>query len=222
MLANLTPFLLHWALTALGLWVASHVFKGMRFDNGGALVIAALLLGLANAVVRPLLGKLGEIGVRSKFIPPMWRQSVFAHPSHCPPPTMLANLTPFLLHWALTALGLWVASHVFKGMRFDNGGALLIAALLLGLANAVVRPLLVFLTLPLTLITFGLFLLVINALMLMLVAKLVKGFHLDGFWTAFWASLFMSLLSLVLGAFILGGTPEFTIETSPAPGSTWL
>ena len=120
---------------------------------------------------------------------------------------MLANLTPFLLHWALTALGLWVASHVFKGMRFDNGGALLIAALLLGLANAVVRPLLVFLTLPLTLITFGLFLLVINALMLMLVAKLVKGFHLDGFWTAFWASLFMSLLSLVLGAFILGGTP---------------
>ena len=43
---------------------------------------------------------------------------------------MLANLTPFLLHWALTALGLWVASHVFKGMRFDNGGALLIAALL--------------------------------------------------------------------------------------------
>ena len=83
---------------------------------------------------------------------------------------MLANLTPLLLHWALTALGLWVASHVFKGMRFDNGGALLIAALLLGLANAVVRPLLVFLTLPLTLITFGLFLLVINALMLMLVA----------------------------------------------------
>ena len=143
-------------------------------------------------------------------------------PLHCPPPTMLANLTPFLLHWALTALGLWVASHVFKGMRFDNGGALVIAALLLGLANAVVRPLLVFLTLPLTLITFGLFLLVINALMLMLVAKLVKGFHLDGFWTAFWASLFMSLLSLVLGAFILGGTPEFTIETSPAPGSTWL
>ena len=60
MLANLTPFLLHWALTALGLWVASHVFKGMRFDNGGALVIAALLLGLANAVVRPLLGKLGS------------------------------------------------------------------------------------------------------------------------------------------------------------------
>ena len=135
---------------------------------------------------------------------------------------MLANLSPFLLHWAITAFGLWVASHVFKRMRFDSSGALIIAALLLGLANAVVRPLLVVLTLPLTLITFGLFLLVINALVLMLVAKLVQGFHLHGFWTAFWASLFMSLLSLVLGAFVLGGTPDFTIETSPAPGRTWL
>ena len=135
---------------------------------------------------------------------------------------MLANLTPFLLHWAITAFALWVASHLFKGLRFDGAGALWVAALLLGLANAVVRPLLVLLTLPLTLITFGLFLLVINALVLMLVARLVRGFHLDGFWTAFSAGLFMSLLSLVLGAFILGGTPEFTIETSPAPGRTWL
>ncbi|HRN75589.1 phage holin family protein [Ottowia sp.] len=135
---------------------------------------------------------------------------------------MLANLTPFLLHWAITAFGLWVAGHVFKGMHFASGGALAVAALLLGLANAVVRPLLVVLTLPLTLLSFGLFLLVINALVLMLVARLVRGFHLDGFWTAFWASLFMSLLSLVLGAFILGGTPEYTIETSPAPGQTWL
>ena len=136
-------------------------------------------------------------------------------------PLMLANLTPFLLHWAITAFALWVAAHVFKGLRFDGGGALLVAALLLGLANAVVRPLLVVLTLPLTLLSFGLFLLVINALVLMLVARLVRGFHLDGFWTAFWASIFMSLLSLVLGL-VLGGTPEFTIETSPGPGQTWL
>lgn len=133
---------------------------------------------------------------------------------------MLDNLTPFLLHWAITAFGLWVASHVFKGLRFDGAGALGVAALLLGLANAIVRPLLVVLTLPLTLLTFGLFLLVINALVLMLVARLVNGFHLDGFWTAFWASIFMSVLSLVLGL-VLGGTPEFRIETSPGTG-TWL
>jgi putative membrane protein len=135
---------------------------------------------------------------------------------------MLENLIPFGLHWAITAFSLWVAGHLFKGIHFNSAGALVVSALLLGLANAVVRPLLVVLTFPLTLFTFGLFLLVINALMLLLVAWLVKGFKLDGFWTALWASLFISLLSLVLGAFVLGGSPEFHIETSPAPGRVWL
>ncbi len=135
---------------------------------------------------------------------------------------MLTDLTPFLLHWAITAFALWVASHVFKGLRFGSTGALVVAALLLGLANAVVRPLLVVLTLPLTLLTFGLFLLVINALVLMLVGKLVSGFHIDGFWTAFWASIFMALLSLVLGAFVLGGSPQLTVQPMPASGSLWL
>lgn len=135
---------------------------------------------------------------------------------------MLCNLTPFLLHWAITALSLWVASHLFKGIRFGSTGALVVSALLLGLANAIVRPLLVVLTLPLTLITFGLFLLVINALMLMLVAKIVNGFQVDGFWTALWASLFISVLSLVLGVFVLGGLPEFSIQTSPGAGAGWL
>jgi putative membrane protein len=135
---------------------------------------------------------------------------------------MLANLTPFLLHWAITATSLWVASHLFKGLHFDSTSALLVSALLLGLANAVVKPLLVFLTLPLTLLSFGLFLLVINALVLLLVAKLVDGFRLNGFWTAFWASIFIALLSWVLGSFVLGGTPDFTIQTAPAPGQAWL
>jgi len=135
---------------------------------------------------------------------------------------MLANLTPFLWHWAITATALWVASHLFKGMHFGSTSALVVSALLLGLANAVVRPLLVFFTLALTLLTFGFFLLVINALMLLLVAKLVDGFRISGFWTAFWASIFIALLSWVLGAFVLGGTPEFTIQTAPAPGRVWL
>jgi putative membrane protein len=82
--------------------------------------------------------------------------------------------------------------------------------------------LLVLLTLPLTVLSFGVFLLVINALMLLLVAKLVEGFRVEGFWTAFWASLFITLLSVVLGAFVLGGTPEFTIQTSPGAGTGWL
>jgi putative membrane protein len=90
------------------------------------------------------------------------------------------------------------------------------------LANAVVKPLLVFLTLPLTLLSFGLFLLVINALMLLLVARLVSGFRLNGFWTALWASMFITFLSWVLGSFVLGGTPEFIIQTAPIPSRVWL
>ena len=101
---------------------------------------------------------------------------------------MLANLVPFLIHWAITALSLWVASHIFRGLKFDSTGALIVAALLLGFANAIVKPLLIVLTPPLTLLTFGLFLLVINALVILLVAALVRGFHISGFWTALFGS----------------------------------
>lgn len=135
---------------------------------------------------------------------------------------MLSKLTSFLLHRAITAGALWVAGHLFKGIRFGSTGALVASALLLVPANAVVRPLLAVLTLPLTLISFGLFLLVINALMLLLVAKLVKGFQVDGFWTALWAGVLIALLSLVLGAFVLGGSSEFTVQTHPGPGRMWL
>ena len=87
---------------------------------------------------------------------------------------MFDNLPPFLLHWAITALSLWVASHLFKGLRFGSTAALVIAALLLGLANAVVRPLLVVLTFPLTLVSFGLFLLAAAVLMANCSAPAVK------------------------------------------------
>ena len=133
---------------------------------------------------------------------------------------MIDNLMPFLVQWAVTSLALWVASHVFRGIRFADTSSLVISALLLGFANAVVKPLLIVLTLPLTLVTFGLFLLVINALMILLVAQLVKGFKVASFWTAFFASIFISLLSILIGAFVLGGSPEMQIEM-PHSG-TWL
>ena len=63
---------------------------------------------------------------------------------------MLGHIGPFLLHWGITALSLWVTSLIFKGLKFDTVSSLVIAALLLGLANAIVRPLLIVLTLPLT------------------------------------------------------------------------
>jgi putative membrane protein len=133
---------------------------------------------------------------------------------------MLDNLHPFFLHWAITSLSLWVASHIFKGIRFESTGALIVSALLLGFANAVVKPLLIVLTLPLTLLTFGGFLLVINALMILLVSALVKGFKVSGFWTAFFASLFIWLLSLAIGSLVTGGDPAQTIQMPK--GGVWL
>ncbi|MBK9521636.1 MAG: phage holin family protein [Rhodocyclaceae bacterium] len=135
---------------------------------------------------------------------------------------MVQTLNSFAFDWILTALSLWIASHVFRGIRFGSSGAVIIAALLLGFANALVRPVLILLTLPLTLVTLGFFLLVINALMILLVAKLVKGFKVTGFWTAFFASIFVSLLSMVLAS-ILGdtfGTPPPPML--PSGGGTWL
>jgi len=133
---------------------------------------------------------------------------------------MLDHLPPFLLHWGITAISLWVASHIFRGIKFANTSSLIVSALLLGFANAIVKPLLIVLTLPLTLLTFGLFLLVINALMILLVSSLVKGFTVSSFWTAFFASIFISVLSLLIGSFVLDEGPSHTIQM-PHSG-TWL
>jgi putative membrane protein len=118
---------------------------------------------------------------------------------------MFHNLMPFVIDWAVTALSLWVASHVFSGIRFTDTPSLLVSALLLGFANALVKPLLIVLTLPLTLVTLGFFLLVINALMLLLVAWLVRGFTISGFWTAFFASLFIVTIIFLMGLFLDDG-----------------
>jgi len=136
------------------------------------------------------------------------------------PSEMLNNLAPFLIHWAITAISLWVASHLFRGIKFESTGALVVSALLLGLANAVVKPLLIVLTLPLTLVTLGLFLLVINALMILLVAALVKGFRVSGFWTALFASIFISILSVVIGSFVTSDDPAEKVQM-PQTGN-WL
>ena len=131
---------------------------------------------------------------------------------------MFTNLSSFLLHWAVLALSLWVASHIFRGISFESKSSLIVSALLLGFANAIIRPILIMLTLPLTLVTFGLFILVINALMMLLVAWLVRGFQVSGFWTAFFVSIFISIISFLIGYFTSSGTPEFR----PINGGIWL
>jgi putative membrane protein len=102
----------------------------------------------------------------------------------------------FLLFWAVNTLSLWVAGQVFTGVRFDSWEALLAAGLLFGIVNATLKPILVILTAPITIITLGLFLVVINALMLLLTVWLVPGFQLaGGFWHAVLVALFMSVFS---------------------------
>jgi putative membrane protein len=102
-------------------------------------------------------------------------------------------MTGFLLRVAIVALGLWLATYVLPGLHFDSPGYLLAAALLLGIVNAIVRPVAVVLTLPLTLLSLGLFLLVVNAAMLGLVALLLSGFQISGFWTAVGGALIVSI-----------------------------
>jgi putative membrane protein len=101
----------------------------------------------------------------------------------------------FLLRAAISALGLWVASQIFGGLHFASPAKLAVAAILLGIVNAFVRPLAFILTLPLTVLTLGLFLLVLNAAMVGLVAWVVPGFTISGFWTAVGTALIVSLVS---------------------------
>lgn len=131
---------------------------------------------------------------------------------------MYDNLTHFLSHWAVMSLSLWVASHVFSGIRFADTPSLIVSALLLGLANTIVRPLLIILTLPLTLVTLGFFLLVINALMLLLVSKLVRGFTISGFWAAFFASMFIAVLGFMMEIFLGDGGATWRVTS----GGRWV
>jgi putative membrane protein len=108
----------------------------------------------------------------------------------------------FLVRLLITAFAMWLASIIVPGMSFSGGWALLWAALLLGVVNALVRPLVVLLTLPLTVLTLGIFLLVVNAAMLGLVAAMLDGFQLAGFWSALLGALLISIFSAVGSSFV--------------------
>jgi putative membrane protein len=108
----------------------------------------------------------------------------------------------FLLRVVITALGLWLASEWVSGVRIHGPGTLILAALLLGVVNAVVRPVAIILTLPLTLLTLGLFLLVLNAAMVALVATILPGFHLGSFRAALLTWIIVWLTGWVASALI--------------------
>lgn len=109
----------------------------------------------------------------------------------------------FLLRAAIAALGLWLSTAWVRGVVIDGPETLILAGLLLGIVNAVVRPVAILLTLPVTIVTLGLFLLVINAAMVGLVAWMLPGMHVAGFWAALLASVIVSLVSMV-GSWFVG------------------
>jgi len=109
----------------------------------------------------------------------------------------------FIARLIIHMVAILIISYLFpKMIRVDGLMAALVAAFLLGIVNVIIRPILVFLTLPLTVLTLGLFLLVINGLMLWLVAALVKGFHVNGFWGAVFGSILISIVSWILSRFL--------------------
>jgi len=109
----------------------------------------------------------------------------------------------FILRGLVAALGLWAATEILHGIRIDSPMTLVLAGLLLGLVNAIVRPFALLLSLPALLLTLGLFLLVVNAAMLGLVALMLPGFQIAGFWTAVGAALIVSIVSWI-GSWFIG------------------
>jgi putative membrane protein len=110
----------------------------------------------------------------------------------------------FLIRAALVALGLWLATVWVDGVSIDTPSTLILAGILLGVVNSIIRPIAILLTLPMTVLTLGLFLLVINAGMVALVAWMLPGMHVTSFGAAFWASILVSLVSFV-GSWFVGG-----------------
>jgi len=123
---------------------------------------------------------------------------------------MPPSLKPFLQRWVINTVAVMVAANVVRGIHYDTFVGLIVASLLLGVFNALLRPLLLLLSLPLVIFTLGLSILVVNALLLFFVGQIVKAFHVADFWSAFWGALAISLVSLLLNS--VTGTGDSRIE----------
>jgi putative membrane protein len=121
---------------------------------------------------------------------------------------MNSPILQLLLRWLVLALGVMLATKVVPGIKCDDGTTLILVVLLLSFFNAILKPLLVLFTLPFILITMGLGVVVINALLFLLVGELVNGFLVDGFWTALGGSLVVSVTNLLVSAVTRGGRPD--------------
>ena len=111
-------------------------------------------------------------------------------------------MVSLLLHWLVSAGSLLIVAYLIPGIEIRGLGTALIAPIVIGLVNATIGFVLKILTLPLTLLTLGLFWLIINALMLQLAAAIVPGFYVSGFWSAFFGAIILSLVSMVLRSLV--------------------
>ncbi len=116
-----------------------------------------------------------------------------------------------LIRWLVTSLTILMIPALVSGVQVKGFGSALAAAAVLGVLNAIVRPILILLTLPLTIVTLGLFILVINALLFQLAGAIIPGVQIDSFWSALFASLIVSLVSWVMNSSIGGGRGENTL-----------
>ncbi len=132
---------------------------------------------------------------------------------------MSERVFSFGRRWIVTTLGVLVAAKLVNGIHYDGWDSLVVASLLLGFFNAFIRPILLVLSLPLLLVSAGLFLLVINALLLWSVGGLVHGFAVSGFWSAVWGSLIIGLVSIVFDLLISGKSRLSVQRTKKPPES---
>jgi len=119
----------------------------------------------------------------------------------------------FVFRWAITTIAVMVASSIIHGIRYDSVASLIGAALLLGILNAFLRPILLILSAPLILLTLGVFILIVNGLMLLFVPSIVIGFHVDTFGSAFWGAIVISIVSWILSAFFRGSDGRVHVLT---------
>ena len=126
-----------------------------------------------------------------------------------------------LIRWLFLTVAILAAAYLLEGISVAGFGSALLAAALLGVLNVFFRPILLLLTLPINILTFGLFTFVINALMLMMASGVIGGFRVEGFWTAVFGSLIVSVVNWVLTSFINDqGRIEY-VEMRRGPGGRW-
>ena len=130
---------------------------------------------------------------------------------------MRTELREFVKRWVVSTVAVLVAAKIIPGIHYRDWSDLLVATLLLGILNSVLRPLLMLLSLPLLILTLGLFTLIINAGLLYLVHLLLPGFQVDGFWSAFFGALIISMVSLFLNTVTGSGNSRVQVRRGRRP-----